>query len=153
MLKSIFSVPQVTDMSEFSRRGKIKIFRTNYWKFKSFFKLRTCCRKWWYKPGALFVGLKAQASGVWASALKIRPSWNRRRSSFIVLSVDLWENTKTMRIRHSPFSFNKKCFWEEKKNSSKMDRFLFCVKNNRVTSLQGKAYRGISFLRLLYNTQ
>lgn len=153
MVKSIFSVPQVTDMSEFSRRGKIKIFRTNYRKFKSFLNWRTCCRKWWYKPGALFVGLTTQASGIWASALKIRPSRNRRRSSFIVLSVDLWENTKTMRIRHLPFSFNKKCFWEEKKNSSKMDRFLFRVKNNGVTSLQDKAYRRMSFLRPLYNTQ
>lgn len=45
MLKSIFSVPQVTDMSEFSRRGKIKIFRTNYWKFKSFFKLENMLEK------------------------------------------------------------------------------------------------------------
>lgn len=94
MLRSMYCVPQTTDMSLFSKRGR-------KWGWKSTEMFETSGKVNKYEPGGLFVWLTRQAFGIWASVLRMRPSWQTRRTSLIVLTVELQENGKTMETKAS----------------------------------------------------
>lgn len=87
------------------------------------------------------MSLTTQASGVWASVLRMRPSWHTWRTSLMVLSVDLWRNSKMMEIK-------RKVLW---KNYSKMAE-LFSNQRQQISLHvhKGKANNGNLITLVIY---